>query len=188
MRFTLALFVLWLAACAPTHLGSVPYYPYNLDDFPIFTSPAGQPLYGWRRYEERRWTAVAHRPPGAFDFSIILELGHPRWPRPPFSNPVDACRFARGEAQPASIRVVLLEAPPGFGVGLQEANYKLSCGRLERDPEGFEVLRYATWLEVLYRFEIPPVAPGTYGLRWQLWEGERLVAEEDRRFTLTADR
>ena len=64
----------------------------------------------------------------------------------------------------------------------------MSCGRLERDTRGFEVLRYTTWLEVLYRFELPPVAPGTYPLRWQLWQGERLIAEEDRRFTLTAGR
>ncbi len=188
MRYMLALFMLWLAACTPTYLGSVPYYPYNLNDFPIFTSPTGQPLYGLRRYEERRWSAVTHRPPGVFDFSITLELGGRLWPRPPFPDPVETCRFGRGDERPAAIRLVLLEAPPGFDVGVQEASYKLSCGRLERDPEGFEVLRYATWLEVLYRFEIPPVAPGTYGLRWQLWEGERMLAEEDRRFTLTAGR
>ncbi len=64
----------------------------------------------------------------------------------------------------------------------------MSCGRLERDTRGFEVLRYTTWLEVLYRFELPPVALGSYPLRWQLWQGERLIAEEDRRFTLTAGR
>lgn len=75
MRYILALFALWLAACTPTYLGSVPYYPYNLDDFPVFTSPAGQPLYGLRRYEERRWTAVARRPVGVFDFSITLNWG-----------------------------------------------------------------------------------------------------------------
>ncbi|WP_156941927.1 hypothetical protein [Meiothermus cerbereus] len=50
------------------------------------------------------------------------------------------------------------------------------------------MLRYTTWLEVLYRFELPPVALGSYPLRWQLWQGERLIAEEDRRFTLTAGR
>lgn len=185
----LVLLMLWLVACAPTYLGSVPYYPYDLDEFPIFTSPAGQPLFGRQRYEERRWTALARGSTGSLGFIITLEFGLPNWPTSPFPDPVDICRFSGGDERPASaVRVVLLEAPPGFGAGPEKATYRLSCGRLELDPRGFELLRYTTWLEVLYRFEIPPVAPGTYGLRWQLWEGERLIAEENRRFTLTAGR
>jgi hypothetical protein len=188
-RGLLAFLVLWLVACAPTYLGSVPYYPYDLDDFPVFTSPAGLPLFGRQRYEERRWTAIARGPSGTFGFFITLEFGVPHRPTPPFPDPVEICRFARSDERPASaVRVVLLEVPPGFGVRLEKASYNLSCGRLERDTRGFEVLRYTTWLEVLYRFELPPVAPGTYPLRWQLWQGERLIAEEDRRFTLTAGR
>jgi hypothetical protein len=101
---------------------------------------------------------------------------------------VGSCRGRGTDEKPADAYVVLLAAPPGFGVALEKASYKLNCGRFERDARGFEVLRYSTWLEVLYRFELPPVAPGTYPLRWQLWQGERLIAEEDRRFTLTAGR
>lgn len=180
-----AFLVVWLVACTPVYLGSVPYYPYNLDDFPVFTSPAGLPLFGRQRYEERRWTALVRGSTGSLGLIITLEFGQPTRPISPFPNPVDRCRFGGEDERPASaVRLVLLEAPPGFGVGLEKASYKLSCGRLERDPRGFELLRYTTWLEVLYRFEIPPVDPGVYMLRWQLWEGERLVAEEDRRFTL----
>lgn len=187
MRYAGLALGLWLAACAPTTLGSVPYYPYNLADFPIFTSPAGQPLYGLKRYEERRWTAVARGPSG-FGFFITLEVGLSSRTSPPFANPVERCRFASSDEKPADVRIVLLEALPGFGVDLEEALHKLQCGRFERGQQGFEVLRYTTWLEVVYRFKLPPVAPGTYALRWQLWEGERLIAEEDRRFTLTAGR
>lgn len=188
MRLGWLVLLLGLAACAPAHLGSAPYHPYNLDDFPIFTSPSGQPLYARQRYEERRWTAVARGPAGTFGFFITLEIALPFWPSPPFPDPVGSCRGRGGDEKPADVHIVLLVAPPGFGVGLEQARYRLSCGRLERDTRGFEVLRYTTWLEVLYRFELPPVAPGTYPLRWQLWQGERLIAEEDRRFTLTAGR
>jgi len=189
MRAGLVFLAIWLAACAPNYLGSVPYYPYNLDDFPVFVSPAGQPLFGQRRYEERHWRAIARGVTRSFVFSITLEFGRPIRPSPPFPDPVDSCRAGREHQRPApTVRAVLLEAPPGFGVELEKASYRLSCGRFERDARGLEVLRYTTWLEVLYRFELPPVAPGTYRLRWQLWEGEQLIAEEDRRFTLTAGR
>ncbi|WP_243455007.1 hypothetical protein [Meiothermus sp. CFH 77666] len=187
-RGLLAFLMVWLAACVPTYLGSVPYYPYSLEDFPVFTSPAGAPLFGRQRYEERRWTAIARGPAWTFGFFITLEFGLPSRPTSPFPNPVESCRFASEDEKPADVRVVLLEAPPGFGVGLERASHKLWCGRRERDARGFEVLHYTTWLEVVYRFEMPPVSPGTYPLRWQLWEGDRLIAEEDRRFTLTAGR
>ncbi|MCS7069626.1 MAG: hypothetical protein NZN28_13490, partial [Meiothermus sp.] len=155
------------------------------EDFPVFTSPAGVALFGRQRYEERRWTAFARGPGAWFGFSITLEFGLPARPPAPFPDPLESCRFASQAEKPAELRLVLLEAPPGFGVGLEQARYRLACGRLERDSRGLEVLRYTTWLEVLYRFEMPPVPPGTYSIRWQLWEGDRLIAEEDRRFTLT---
>lgn|GEM_PF-1939919 len=188
MRLGWPFLLLGLAACAPTPLGSVPYYPYSLDDFPVFTAPSGQPIYGQKRYEERRWTASAPGPGTRFSFSITLELGLPPRSTPPFPDPVGSCRGRGTDEKPADAYVVLLAAPPGFGVALEKASYKLNCGRFERDTRGFEVLRYSTWLEVLYRFELPPVAPGTYPLRWQLWDGPRLIAEEDRRFVLTAGR
>ncbi|WP_299429384.1 hypothetical protein [uncultured Meiothermus sp.] len=202
-RGFVAVLAIWLAACAPTYLGSTPQHPYSLEDFPVFTSPAGAPLYGRQRYEERRWTDIARGPSWSLGFSITLEFGFPPRPPVPFPDPVERCRWATQHEQPAPlVRLVLLEAPPGFGVGLEQASYRLHCGRLEQDSRGFEVLRYTTWLQVLYRFDLPAVPPqgvrvahtryasnlGTYRLRWQLWEGDRLLAEEDRRFTLTAGR
>ncbi|RDI96378.1 hypothetical protein DV704_00710 [Meiothermus sp. QL-1] len=179
--------LLALAACAPTPLGSAPYYPYDLDDFPVFASPAGVPLYGKRRYEERHWTAVGRQGVGGVSFYLSLELGS--FPRPPFPDPIGSCRLAQQDERPASeVRLVLLQAPPGFGVSLERAAYRLQCGRFERDAWGRERLRYRTWLEVLYRFEIPQADPGVYTLRWQLWQGQALLVEEDRRFTLTAGR
>lgn len=188
-RGFLALLVIWLAACAPTHLGSVPHNPYSLEDFPTFTSPAGAPLFGWQRYEERRWKAIARGPSWSFGFSITLEFGLPPRAFSPFPDPVERCQLGTQHERAApQVRLVLLEAPPGFGVSLERASYKLHCGRFERDARGFEVLHYTTWLEVLYRFELPAVPPGTYQVRWQLWEGERLLAQENRRFTLTDGR
>ncbi len=185
----MAFLAIWLAACAPAYLGSTPQNPYSLQDFPVFSSPAGAPLYGRQRYEERRWRAVALGPSRSFGFSITLELGFPPRPPVPFPDAVERCRWAAQHEQPAPlVRLVLIEAPPGFGVALKEASYRLRCEGLEQDSRGFEVLRYTTWLQVLYRFELPAVPPGTYRLRWQLWDGERLLAEEDRRFTLTAGR
>ncbi|WP_027881291.1 hypothetical protein [Meiothermus rufus] len=185
-RWWLGLLALVAGACAPTYLGSVPYHPYDLDDFPVFTSPAGAPLYGQRRYLEQRGTAVARGAGGRLGFFITLEFGLPARPTPPFPDPVFSCRFASADERPAAeVRLVPLELPPGFAVYLEKARYRLRCGPFERLEGGLEVLRYTTWLEVLYRFEMPLVAPGTYRLAWQLWEGNQLLAEEDRRFTLT---
>ncbi len=184
-KWLLGLLALVAGACTPAYLGSAPHHPYDLDDFPVFSSPAGAPLYGQRRYEERRWTAVARGSTGWFGFFISLEFGLPSRPKPPFPNPVDTCRFGSLHERPAEVGLELLQAPPGFGVSIEKATYRLQCGRMVRDERGVEVLRYTTWLEVLYRFEMPPVAPGTYSLRWQLKEEDRLLAVENRLFTLT---
>ncbi|MCS7058700.1 MAG: hypothetical protein NZ849_10365 [Meiothermus sp.] len=180
------LLVLLLAACAPTPLGSAPYYPYDLDEFPVFTSPAGAPLYGLRRYEERRWRT--HASALTFGVYFSLELGFPERIAPPFPDALVRCRQGSQHERPApEVRLEVLSAPPGFGVSLERAVYKLQCGPFERDARGLESFRYRTWLELLYRFE-PPAVPGTYALRWLVLEGTRVVAEEERRFTLSEPR
>ena len=183
-----------LTGCVPVVLGSTPSNPYNLDDFPTFTSPVGQNLFGSKRYGTQRWEASSRPRNGIFvEFSISIQIGGAVQPnldvRALFGHPFDACAAQRTTRRNAlgGMSVVLLEAPVGWGVGLEGANYVLECGELTQQPDGTRIQRLTTSLELLFRFTVPPtLGAGTYPVRWQVLDGGRLVANEERRFVLAA--
>lgn len=196
-RFWLVSLVLMamLSGCMPVVLGDTPNRPYNLDDFPTFTSPVGQNLFGERQYNRQRWEATSQPRAGiTVEFSITFQVGG--LPQQQafdiqgiFGNPFDACSAQSTTRRNAlgRLSVALNEAPAGWGVGLESAEYVLECSERIQQPDGARIQRFTTSLELLYRFTIPPtLGAGTYPVRWQVLDGSRVLASEDRRFVLSA--
>ncbi|MDX2006880.1 MAG: hypothetical protein SFU83_16530 [Meiothermus sp.] len=183
-----------LGGCAPVVLGENPARPYSLEDFPTFTSPVGQNLFGKREYSRQRWEAVSRPRSGlTVEFSLSILIG--AMPQQAFDiagvfgNPIDACAARSSTRRDALGRfsVALGEAPAGWGVGIERAEYVLDCGERVQQADGTVVQRFTTALELLYRFTVPPsLGPGTYPVRWQVLEGSRAIVTEDRRFVLVA--
>lgn len=181
--------------CMPVVLGDLPSRPYSLDEYPTFTSPVGQNLFGERRYNVQRWEATSQSRTGStVGFSITFQVGGlPQQQafdiQGVFGNLFVACAAQSTTRSNAlgKLTVVLTQAPVGWGVGLESAEYVLECSELIQQPDGTRIQRFTTSLDLLYRFTVSPsLGAGTYPVRWQVVEGSRVLANEDRRFVLSA--